>query len=98
MAAEATAGAREAAGLLRLNVPVSFGFLHLAPLWPAFLRQHPKVTLEVTLADRIVDLVDQGYDLAVRIAWLPAGTLVSRQATRCWPAATPGASTARKAR
>lgn len=77
--AEVTAGAQEAVGLLRLNVPVSFGLMHLAPLWPAFLQQHPKVTLDVTLSDRIVDLVDEGYDLAVRIARLPASTLVSRQ-------------------
>lgn len=77
--AEVTAGADEAVGVLRLNVPVSFGLLHLAPLWPAFLQQHPKVKLEVTLADRIVDLVDEGYDLAVRIARLPASTLVSRR-------------------
>lgn len=76
--AEVTAGADEAVGLLRLNVPVSFGLLHLAPLWPAFLQQHPKVTLDVTLADRIVDLVEEGYDLAVRIARLPASSLVSR--------------------
>ena len=77
--AEATARADEAIGLLRLNVPVSFGLLHLAPLWPAFLQQHPGVTLEVTLSDRIVDLVDEGYDLAVRIARLPASSLVSRK-------------------
>src|SRR5574337_382240 len=77
--AEVTAGAQEAVGLLRLNVPVSFGLLHLAPLWPAFLQQRPRVTLDVTLADRIVDLVDEGYELAVRIARLPSSTLVSRQ-------------------
>ncbi len=77
--AEVTAGSEEAVGLLRLNVPVSFGLLQLAPLWPAFMVQHPKVTLDVTLADRIVDLVDEGFDLAVRIARLPASTLVSRK-------------------
>lgn len=77
--AEVTARAGEAVGLLRLNVPVSFGLMHLAPLWPAFLQQHPKVTLDVTLADRIIDLVDEGYDLAVRIAQLPASSLVSRK-------------------
>lgn len=77
--AEVTARADEAVGLLRLNVPVSFGLLQLAPLWPAFLRQHAKVTLDVTLADRIVDLVEEGYDLAVRIARLPASSLVSRR-------------------
>lgn len=77
--AEVTAGVDEAVGLLRLNVPVSFGLLHLAPLWPAFLQQHPTVTLDVTLSDRFVDLVDEGYDLVVRIGRLPASTLVSRQ-------------------
>jgi len=89
--AEVTAGASEAVGLLRLNVPVSFGLLHLAPLWPAFLQQHPRVTLDVTLSDRIVDLVDEGYDLAVRIARLPASTLVSRKlsATRLVLCASP---------
>jgi DNA-binding transcriptional LysR family regulator len=77
--AEVTSRADEALGLLRVNVPVSFGLMHLAPLWPAFLQQQPKVTLDVTLSDRIVDLVDEGYDLAVRIARLPASSLVSRK-------------------
>ena len=90
--AEVTARAGEAVGLLRLNVPVSFGLMHLAPLWPAFLQQHPKVTLDVTLADRIIDLVDEGYDLAVRIAQLPASSLVSRKiaSTRLVLCASPG--------
>lgn len=77
--AEVTAGAGEAVGQLRLNVPVSFGLMHLAPLWSAFLQQQPKVMLDVTLSDRIVDLVDEGYDLAVRIARLPTSSLVSRK-------------------
>ncbi len=79
--AEVTARADQAAGLVRVNVPVSFGLLQLAPLWPAFMARHPQVTLDVTLADRIVDLVEEGFDLAVRIARLPASTLVSRQLT-----------------
>jgi DNA-binding transcriptional LysR family regulator len=77
--AELSAHAGDAVGQLRINVPVTFGLLHLAPLWPAFLARHPKVLLDVTLADRVVDLVDEGYDLAVRIARLPASSLVSRQ-------------------
>lgn len=77
--AELSAQAGEVSGHLRINVPVSFGLLHLAPLWPAFMAQHPKVVLDVTLADRLVDLVDEGYDLAVRIARLQASSLVSRQ-------------------
>jgi DNA-binding transcriptional LysR family regulator len=79
--AEITVHAGEAVGQLRVNVPVSFGLLHLAPLWPAFMARHPKVGLDVTLADRVVDLVDEGYDLAVRIARLPNSSLVSRQLT-----------------
>lgn len=79
--AEVTSRSDEAVGLLRLNVPVSFGLLHLAPLWPAFMAQHSKVTLDVTLADRIVDLVEEGYDVAVRIARLPSSSLVSRRLT-----------------
>jgi DNA-binding transcriptional LysR family regulator len=79
--AEVTARADEAVGLVRVNVPVSFGLLHLAPIWPAFMARHPQVTLDVTLADRIVDLVEEGFDLAVRIARLPASSLVSRKLT-----------------
>jgi DNA-binding transcriptional LysR family regulator len=79
--AELSAQSGEAIGQLRINVPVSFGLLHLAPLWPAFMALHPKVVLDVTLADRLVDLVDEGYDLAVRIARLQASSLVSRQLT-----------------
>ena len=79
--AELTAHSGEAIGQLRINVPVTFGLLHLAPLWPAFMELHPKVVLDVTLSDRLVDLVDEGYDLAVRIARLQASSLVSRQLT-----------------
>jgi DNA-binding transcriptional LysR family regulator len=77
--AEITARAGEAAGLLKVNVPVSFGLLHLAHLWPSFMAQHPRVTLDVTLSDRLVDLVEEGYDVAVRIARLTNSSLVSRK-------------------
>lgn len=79
--AQITSRSGEASGLLRINVPVSFGLLHLAPLWAQFMVQHPKVTLDVTLADRVVDLVDEGIDVAVRIARLPNSSLVSRLLT-----------------
>ncbi len=77
--AELTSHAGEAVGRLRLNVPVTFGLLHLAPLWPAFMALHPKVELDITLADRLVDLVDEGYDAAVRIARLQPSSLISRR-------------------
>lgn len=79
--AEITSRSGEARGLLRINVPFSFGLLHLAPLWVEFMAQHPKVTLDVTLADRVVDLVEEGFDMAVRIARLPNSSLVSRPLT-----------------
>ena len=66
-------------GLLKVSVPVSYGIKHLAPLWREFLDKHPQVTLDVQLADRVVDLVEEGFDLAVRIARLPDSTLVSRR-------------------
>lgn len=67
------------AGLIRINAPLTFGVLHLAPLWGKFMALYPQVQLEVTLSDRIVDLVDEGYDIAVRIASLPSSTLISRK-------------------
>lgn len=68
-----------ASGLLKVSVPVSFGIKHLAPLWSEFLAAHPLVSLDVQLADRVVDLVDEGFDVAVRIARLPDSSLVSRK-------------------
>ena len=68
-----------ASGVLKVSVPVSFGIKHLAPLWSEFLEAHPRVSLDVQLADRVVDLVEEGFDLAVRIARLPDSSLVSRK-------------------
>lgn len=69
----------EASGLLRISAPVTFGILHLAPLWGKFLQQHPKVSLDVSLSDRTVDLVEDGFDLAIRIARSPHPTLIARK-------------------
>jgi DNA-binding transcriptional LysR family regulator len=79
-------------GLIKVNVPVSFGLLELAPLWPDFMARYPDVELDITLADRIVDLVEEGFDLAVRIARLPNSSLVSRKlaSTRLVLCASPG--------
>ncbi|CAP42207.1 LysR family transcriptional regulator [Bordetella petrii] len=68
----------EVGGLLRVNAPLTFGVRHLAPLWAVFKAQHPRLTLDITLADRVVDLVDEGYDVAVRITQLADSTLISR--------------------
>jgi len=84
--------AQEASGRLRINVPLSFGILHLAPLWAEFLRQYPNVTLDIALNDRVVDLVEEGYDLAVRISALPSSSLICRRlaSTRMMLCASPG--------
>lgn len=81
----------QARGTLRINVPFSYGVLHLAPLWSAFMQAHPDVLLDVTLSDRVADLVDEGFDLAVRIGQLPSSSLVSRRlaATRLKVCAAP---------
>jgi len=76
---EITARSDAASGLLRVNAPFTFGILHLAPLWGAFKALHPKVSLDITLADRLVDLVEEGYDVAIRIAMLENSSLVSKR-------------------
>ena len=76
---ELTSHSGEPGGLVRVNAPLTFGVLHLAPLWGRFAALHPKVSLDITLGDRVVDLVDEGFDLAVRITTLPSSNLVSRR-------------------
>lgn len=77
--AEISSRSGAARGLLRVNVPVTFGIQHLAPLWEAFHELHPQVRLDVTLSDRVVDVVEEGYDLAIRIATLPSSSLISKR-------------------
>jgi len=90
--AEITSRSAGASGLLRINAPVTFGNLHLAPLWGIFRDRYPRVTLEVTLSDRTVDLIEEGYDVAIRIATLPSSTLVGKRlaSTRMVLCASPG--------
>lgn len=80
-----------ASGLIRINTPVTFGIKHLSPLWGKFLERYPEIKLEITLADRIVDLVEEGYDVAIRIANLASSNLISKKlsATRLILCASP---------
>jgi DNA-binding transcriptional LysR family regulator len=66
-------------GTLRINAPLSFGVLHLAPLWPQFLKRYPDIELDVALSDRVVDLVEEGYDLAIRISRVAANAYAARK-------------------
>jgi DNA-binding transcriptional LysR family regulator len=77
--AQVTLRAGEARGVIRVNAPLTFGALHLAPLWGPFAEANPKVSLDITLSDRLVDVVDEGYDLAIRIASIAESTLVTRK-------------------
>lgn len=72
-------GSRQPRGTLRLAAPMSFGTLHLSPLIPRFLARCPDVRLELDLNDRTVDLIGEGYDMAIRIGALPDSTLVARR-------------------
>lgn len=70
-------------GTLRLNVPMSFGILHIAPAIPEFLACYPDLAVDMNLDDRQIDLVEEGYDLAIRIAELPDSSLVARRLAPC---------------
>jgi len=75
----ASSTAMQPRGRLRINAPLSFGILHLAPLWPRFMARYPDIELDISLVDRLVDLVDEGFDLAVRISRGGSPTLISRK-------------------
>ena len=79
-------------GRLRINAPVSFGLLHLASRWPLFARRHPAVELDVSLIDRVVDVVDEGFDMAIRISRAGSSTHAARKlaASRNVVCASPG--------
>ena len=70
------------AGALRITAPVEFGRLHIAPLVGRFLDAHPAMRAELTLLDRVVDLLEEGLDLAFRIGSLPDSSLVAKSIGR----------------
>lgn len=71
--------AAKPSGTLRINAPVSFAVNHLGRVLPQYARRYPDVNLEVSLSDRIVDLVDEGYDFAIRIGRIQDSSLVVRK-------------------
>ncbi|MGO8777358.1 MAG: LysR family transcriptional regulator [Rhodomicrobium sp.] len=82
--AEAAAGAAEVRGTLRLNVPVSFGIREIAPLIPDFLENHPALSIDLGLNDRQVDLIEEGWDLAVRIGAMASSSMIARKLAPCF--------------
>lgn len=79
--AEAAAASQriKASGLLRMNVPLSFGSRFVAPLLPEFAERYPEVRVELGLSDATLDLVAGGWDLAIRIGRLAGSLLQARR-------------------
>jgi len=69
----------ELRGLLRIAAPLSFGASHLAPLIAEFAKRHPQLQITTAYGDRFVDLVGEGFDVAIRLGWLPDSSLVARR-------------------
>lgn len=65
-------------GRLRVNAPVSFGMQSLAPRLPAFMKANPMVSVELTLANRAVDVIDEGFDVVFRVGQLSDSGLIAR--------------------
>ncbi|HAT86466.1 MAG TPA: LysR family transcriptional regulator [Rhizobiales bacterium] len=66
-------------GKLKINVPMSFGRLHISPLIADFLKIYPDIEIELIMDDRVVDLIEEGFDLAIRGGTLKDSSLVARK-------------------
>jgi DNA-binding transcriptional LysR family regulator len=71
------------AGTLRLNAPVSFGVRRIAPALVDFQKEYPSINVDFGLNDRVVDLVEEGWDVAIRIGRLADSALVARKLAPC---------------
>jgi DNA-binding transcriptional LysR family regulator len=69
----------EPQGRLRINTPMSFGRLHIAPLIPAFVKRYPKITIDMVMSDEVIDLVASGFDVAIRSGKLAESSLIARK-------------------
>ncbi|MEO8668150.1 MAG: LysR substrate-binding domain-containing protein [Bauldia sp.] len=76
---EAAATVTEPRGTLRINAPLSFGFRQIAPAATDFARLYPQLTIDMGLNDRVIDLVEEGWDLAIRIGQLRDSILIARK-------------------
>ena len=66
-------------GLLRINVPVTFGRRHVAPFFAAFMQAYPEVEIEATMTDNLVNIIEEGADLVIRIGELQDSSLIARK-------------------
>ncbi len=73
----------EPRGTLKINAPMSFGFQYLGELLAKYQQRYPKMEIDITLHDRQIDLIEEGYDLALRIATLKDSSLIARRLAPC---------------
>lgn len=76
---QATSGVAQVRGVLRLALPAAMGRLWIAPLLPEFLSAHPGVSIIADYSEHVVDIIEQGYDLALRIGELDDSRLIANK-------------------
>jgi DNA-binding transcriptional LysR family regulator len=77
-----TAGAKSASGRLIITAPTAFGRKHIAPHLSAFIAEHPNLAITLHLSERLVDLKNERFDLAIRIADLKSADLIAAKLAR----------------
>jgi DNA-binding transcriptional LysR family regulator len=78
-ARDAIAPKGELCGRLRIATPLSFGPTHVAPVLAELARRHPQLQVHASYADRFVDLINEGFDAAIRVGYLPDSNLIARR-------------------
>ncbi len=76
---EVKKGEREPSGALRIAAPLSFGVMHLGPALAEFAQHYPSISISISFSDRFVDLVEAGFDVAIRIGVLKDSSLIGRK-------------------
>ncbi|WP_261540154.1 LysR family transcriptional regulator [Burkholderia multivorans] len=76
---EASLGAAEIRGVLRLALPAAMGRLWLGPMLPEFMAKYPRITIEADYSERFVDVIAEGFDAAIRIGELPDSRLIAKK-------------------
>jgi len=76
---QAISGSAEVRGVLRLALPAAMGRLCIGPMLPAFLREYPQVSIVADYSERLVDIIEEGFDLAIRIGELEDNRLIARK-------------------
>lgn len=79
MVDQVTGEQSEPRGLLRVSVPVTFGEMKLSPLIPKFLALHPQLQVDLQLSDRMIDMLEEGIDVVIRIGGVDDSSLIAKQ-------------------